>query len=272
MSDRRTRPAGGSTAKLALVHLGRPEEAEGRAGELRRAGYRVVLLGRMSGTALRHRVAGDRPDVVVIDLSRVPSEGQAAALSLLAFRATRELPTVFVDGAPDKIARVRANVPGAVFATGNGLRRAVEAVRSAGPAAARALPHSVFAPYQGVALAKKLGIKPGATVALVQPPQGVEEHLVPLPEGATLRRGLRGRPDLIMWFVRNGADLGGIDRLIPVLGRDGLWICWPKKTSGVGSDLSHGLVQRAGLDRGLMDYKICSIDQTWSGLRFTRRR
>lgn len=109
-------------------------------------------------------------------------------------------------------------------------------------------------------------------MALVQPPQDVDKYLAPLPEGATIRRGVRCRPDLITWFVRTAADLGGIDRLIPVLGRDGLWICSPKKTSGVGSDLSQRLVQRAGPDRGLMDYNICSIDETWSASRFTRRR
>jgi len=258
--------------KVALVHLGREEEAGRRADELRRAGYVVAVVGRMSGTALRRRMDHEKPAAVVIDLTRVPSEGQAVALSLLTYRPTRELPIVFADGAPEKVARVRANVPDGVFASGTALVAALAACLAAPRRPAAARPRSVFAPYQGVPLARKLGIKPASTVALVSPPEGIDETLAPLPEGATLRRGLRGRHDLIIWFVRRAAGLeADIERVAGLLGRDGLWICWPKKSSGSASDLSHGVVQRCGLAAGLMDYKICSVDETWSALRFTRR-
>ncbi len=82
-------------------------------------------------------------------------------------------------------------------------------------------------------------------VALVNAPEGIESALGDLPEGAVLRRNLRGKPNLT------------------------LCIAWPKKASSVSSDLSQAVVRRAGLDAGLMDFKICKVDDTWSALRFT---
>jgi len=258
--------------KVVLVHPGPVEEAERRAEQLRGQGYIVAVAGRMSGTAMRRRMDQDRPDAVVIDLSRVPSEGQAVALNLLTYRPTRSVPIIFVDGAPEKVARVRGNVPGALFATNAGLGRALAKALAPGPRASVPAPASVFDPYRGVALPKKLGIKPGWVVALMRPPDGVEDLFGQLPERVTFRVDSRGRRDLSIWFVRSAAELeAGMRRVLVDLGPGGLWICWPKKSSGVASDLSHDVVQRAGLANGLMDYKICSIDQTWSALRFTRR-
>ena len=125
--------------------------------------------------------------------------------------------------------------------------------------------------YSGTPLPRKLGIKKGCVVALVGAPAGFEKTLGRLPERAPLRRQARGRCDLILWFPKSFRDL---ERRIGTLGRkaEALWVAWPKKASGVESDLSQTVVRKTGLAAGLVDYKVCSIDATWTGLRFTRRK
>jgi hypothetical protein len=126
-----------------------------------------------------------------------------------------------------------------------------------------------MAGYSGTPLPQKLGIKPGSAVALVGAPEGFAASLGPLPAGASL--GGHRTADLAVWFVRSSADLrpDRIDRLAD--GRP-LWIAWPKKASGVRTDLNENVVRDAGLARGLVDTKVCAIDETWSGLLFRRRR
>ncbi len=127
--------------------------------------------------------------------------------------------------------------------------------------------------YSGTPLPKKLGIKADSVVALVDAPEDFEQTLGPLPEGARIRRLARGRSDVALWFVTSRAALA--QGLHAWLERDdwhGLWICWPKKASGVRSDLGDEPVRRLALAAGLVDSKVCAIDATWSGLRFTRRK
>ena len=127
--------------------------------------------------------------------------------------------------------------------------------------------------YSGTPLPKKLGIREGARVAVVSAPDGFARVLKPLPTGVQLRTGARGRCDVVLYFVTRRAEL---TRRFPSVGRaletdGGLWVAWPKKTSGVATDLVFDAVQEIGLDAGLVDNKVCAIDATWSGLRFVRR-
>ena len=134
------------------------------------------------------------------------------------------------------------------------------------------MPDSTFAAYAGTPLWKKLGIKPGSVVVLVGAPEGFEGRLGTVPPGVVFRRGARGRCDLAVWFARSRAEVERrVVRLGEFAGRDGLWIAWPKRASGVASDLTQTVVREIGLSSGLVDYKVCSIDDTWSGLRFTLR-
>jgi hypothetical protein len=129
-----------------------------------------------------------------------------------------------------------------------------------------------MAGYSGTPLVKKLGIKPGAAVALIAAPAGFVRLLVGLPENVKLSTRAAGRPDLVVWFVTARRDL---DARIAAIGRlmtSGLWIAWPKKASGMDCDLTEGLVRAAGLGHGLVDYKVCAIDETWSGLKFATRK
>jgi hypothetical protein len=127
-------------------------------------------------------------------------------------------------------------------------------------------------PYRDVPLGAKLGIKAGSVAVLVRPPERFEDLLAPLPDAAVCKRVNRGRRDLTVWFVSDPGELSsGIGRVIERLDGGALWIAWRKKGSPGEDALGHAAVQRAGLDQGLVDSKICSIDETWSALRFTRR-
>lgn len=127
--------------------------------------------------------------------------------------------------------------------------------------------------YSGTPLPKKLGIKPGFVVGLIDAPPDFEDTLGDdLPSGVTLRRSLRGNRDLTLWFVRSVRDL---ERRIGRMAREaesGLWIAWPKKSSGWDTDVGESDVRGTGLAAELVDFKICAIDATWSGLRFAVRK
>jgi len=127
--------------------------------------------------------------------------------------------------------------------------------------------------YSGTPLVKKLGIGPGSTVALVGAPAGFEKTLGALPEGARLTRRPRAKPDMVLWFVRSRKELAaGVRKAAQSFaGKSGLWIAWPKKASGVETDVGEDEVRTIALAAGLVDFKVCAIDATWSGHRFARR-
>jgi hypothetical protein len=120
--------------------------------------------------------------------------------------------------------------------------------------------------YSGTPLPRKLGIKEGARVRLAGAPAGFASTL-----GVEARP--RGEADVIVLFSRSSGELS---RRFPPLRKalhpaGGLWVAWPKKASGVSTDLTEGVVRVYGLSQGLVDNKVCAIDETWSGLRFVVR-
>ena len=129
-----------------------------------------------------------------------------------------------------------------------------------------------MAGYSGTPLARKLGIREGARVVLVGAPNGFADSLV-LPSGVQLRMQARGHLDVVVFFVTRRAELA---RRFPTLKRTlepdgGLWVAWPKRASGVATDLTFEPVQKVGLANGLVDNKVAAIDDIWSGLRFVYR-
>lgn len=132
---------------------------------------------------------------------------------------------------------------------------------------------SAVAGSSGAPLAKKLAIKEGSRVAVVHAPESFFDLLGPLPPGVEIFRRVRGPLDLIVFFTKRSSQLV---RRFPVLARalapaGGLWIAWPKQASGVPTDLSFQTVQAIGLAAGLVDNKVCAIDEIWSGVRFVFR-
>jgi hypothetical protein len=133
---------------------------------------------------------------------------------------------------------------------------------------------SSAAGYSGTPLPKKLGIKEDARVALVSAPPEAEALIQPLPPGVELRTQLRGEADVIVFFARRRRELEQrFDALVAKLERDGsLWIAWPKRASGVETDMTENVVREIALPRGLVDTKVAAISDVWSGLRLVRRR
>ncbi len=128
--------------------------------------------------------------------------------------------------------------------------------------------------YSKRPLIQKLGIKAGDRAVFIAEPSDFRAALGPLPEGAKVTSQLRGRKDYIHLFVKNAKVLEGkLQRVVTVLNVDGMaWVSWPKKSSGVETDVDDGVVRRLGLGAGLVDVKVCAIDETWSGLKFMFRK
>ena len=130
-----------------------------------------------------------------------------------------------------------------------------------------------MAGYSGTPLPKKLGVKPNQRIALVNAPNDFAKVLGRLPENAVIVKRLNGPLDLILLFVDREQTLA---KQFPILAgklqsNGMIWVAWPKKSSGVATDLVFEKVQRIGLDCGLVDVKICAVDDVWSGLKFVIR-
>jgi hypothetical protein len=128
--------------------------------------------------------------------------------------------------------------------------------------------------YSGTPLPRKLGIKPEARLGLIGAPDGFDSTLGELPDLVAVRRRLGGQPfDVIVAFFSRRSSL---ERRLPGLTAaldpaGGLWIAWPKRASGVATDVTEDVVRTLGLATGLVDNKVCAIDDVWSGLRLVYR-
>lgn len=255
--------------RVRLIHW-KESEAEEKVECLKKAGYKVET-SLLDNDSLR-QMREDPPAAFVIDLDHLPSQGRDFALGIRIHKATRYVPLVFVGGKLEKVIGVKNLLPDAAYTQWDQIDAPLrQAINS--PPADPVVPTSVMAGYSGTPLLKKLGIKENAVVALVNAPEGIEEILGELPEGAVLRSGVQSIGDLTLWFVRSRALLeNGMVEMVDFGESAGLWIIWPKKSSGTESDLTQDIVRQIGLASGLVDFKISAIDKTWSGLRFTKRK
>ncbi len=256
--------------RVLLIHLNAGEGME-RAKSLRAAGYDVTRI-LPQGLRFLRDVRRDPPEAIVIDLERLPSVGRDVGLALRMSKSTRHVPIIFAGEVAEKVAGVRTLLPDASYAPwskiGGVLKRAI--VRCIEDPV---VPRSIFETYAGIPIIKKLGLKANSLLALVEAPDGFAASLGRLPEGVTIRDKFGRRSDLTMWFVRSRKDLDrGIKKIAADLDDGSIWIAWPKKTSAMVSDLSQVSVRSVGLASGLVDFKVCAIDATWSGSLFKRRK
>jgi hypothetical protein len=256
---------------VLLIHWNEAE-AEERVLRLRKAGFSTLTLCSVSNAPGEFKRLIEKPvDAIVIDLTRLPSHGRDIGVSLRSRKSTRHIPIVFVEGEPDKVSRVKTVLPDAVFTEWSKIGAAVKVAIKNRPA--NPLVPQTMAGYSGTPLPKKLGIKPGLVVALVNAPGAFERTLDPLPDGVLMQEDLRGKTDLVVLFASRMADIYEQFPLAERSIRDGgrLWIAWPKQASGVRTDVTQPGVRGFGLAAGWVDFKICAIDETWSGLAFSRR-
>ena len=262
----------GSARKMKIVKLIHWNEAEAkiRTENIEALGYEVDFRPFSPSTWLE--LKQNPSDAVVIDLTRLPSQGRDVALGIRKAKTTRHIPIVFVDGDAEKVERIKKQLPDATYAKWNRISTALKTA-IAKPVTKPIVPETQLGGYSGTPLPKKLGIKAGTVLALVGTPDDFEATLGTLPNDVTVRKNARGKRELTIWFVRSSNELDTrVDRFADQVGDGGLWIAWPKKASEPASDVTQKHVREIGLAAGLVDYKICSIDKTWSGLKFSLRK
>jgi hypothetical protein len=229
-------------------------EATARAARLRDLGFDATPYLSIGDKGFRG-IRQDPPHAILIDLTRMPSYGRAVGVLLRERKSLGTIPLVFVEGDPEKTAKVRAVLPEAIYTTWAMAPSAIgRAIRNAPP---RAIP-----PRNPVTpLLTKLGIRTESRVAMLHPPEGFE-----LPGVIPLKRA--DDADVVMLFFRNSAALGSELPDVTRLMRKGrrVWVLWPKKASGVSGDLSMVRIREMARDVRLVDYKVCSVDETWSAM------
>ena len=201
-----------------------------------------------------------QPDVVVIDLDRLPSHGRTVAVVLRTIKATRSIPLVFLGGAEDKVARVRADIPDAAYGP---WVRAASLIRQARACVAPVVPVPHMRQFAGATLEKKLGLT--QPLAVIGAPESFLERL-----GVPVEPRVTAKTKLAIWFIRSGAELEREMEFIAL--HSPLWIAFPKQTGRFKSDFNQHHVRQLAAAAGLVDNKVCAIDADWSAIRFARRK
>ena len=246
------------------------ELAKQRAGLLKRPGWKVDASPlRVSG--LIGQFSAHPPAVVVLDLDRLPSHGREVGVLLRDSKSTRRIPLVFAGGAPEKVERVRVELPDAVFTGWDRIAAAIDrAVRDAPAEPVRARSH--MERFACASLPRKLDIKPGIVVALLGAPEGFEDVL----DGseAEIQTSITRRTQMVLWFVRARREL---ETEMPYLAARlpvgcGFWVIYPKQSGRFRVDFNLTDVRAAGNAVGLVDHKICAVDRDWTGMKLGPRR
>jgi hypothetical protein len=257
------------TVRLVCWNAGQARE---RSAELERAGFEVDASG-LNPSGLIGQFRQHTPAAILIDLDRLPSHGREVGIALRQSDATRRIPLVYAGGEPEKVARVRSELPDAFYCAWDAVAKALrEAMRHA--PANPVQPPSHMERYTGAALAAKLGLKKCLEILLLGAPDEFEAQLGEIPEGAKLSTRLTRSTGLAIWFVRSRRELEEEAPYLAARLPEGcaLWIVHPKRSGRYKVDFNQKDVRAAGLANGLVDFKVCSVDADWSGLKFARKR
>jgi CheY-like chemotaxis protein len=255
--------------RVRLIHFNEDDGLE-RRKQLEAFGFEAVyvFVEGQGLTPVLRELRASPPDAVVIDLSRLPSPGREVARALRGSKATRHVPIVFVDGEPEKVKATKALLPDAAYTTWSRAKAAI------GKAIAKPVKNPINPGdvMSGRPVVAKLGVKPGFKIALLASPKGFADSLKPLPAKVAFTARPETDADMFIGFCRNDRELQAHLLSLGKANRQTLWLAWPKKASGVKSDVDGNVVRTTGLSAGWVDFKVCSIDDTWSGLAFKRRK
>ena len=255
-------------SRILLVHWNQ-DEAKARARKLTGLGHVVETLSTTEAAGLR-KVRASPPELFLIDLDRVPSQGREIGAYFRRQKATRNVPILFVGGDAERVEGARRLLPDVPFAQWKNIQAAIGKARR-NPPASPVVPGTMDA-YSGSPLPKKLGIRENHGVALCNPPEQFERRLEPWPAGADIITD-PARANVTVLFVASQSelarDLRPLAKALPP--KAALWIAWPKQSSGIRTDLKENIVREFGLGEGWVDYKVCAIDETWSGLCFAKK-
>jgi len=249
-------------SRVRLIHWNR-DEAAPCIEALRAAGHEVEFGGEYKDWKAKPA------DAFVIDLSRLPSHGREVATALRGAKATRCIPIVFVGGLPEKVDAIRTQLPDATFTTWPRIEPALKSALAHSPAEP-VVPAQMMDRYGSRTVAQKLGIKENTSVLVIDPPRDYLRVLGPLPEGAFVEEEPAAKSPVAVCFVREPGDIPGIlETGRRLAAHSKLWICWPK---GGKAGVREDDIRISAIALGLVDYKVCSIDGTWSGLLFSLKR
>src|SRR5690242_16286974 len=254
-------------ARIRLLHWN-PSEAGKYLSALAAAGHTVEYDERFEPKLLRQWRA-QPPDLFVIDLSRLPAQGREIAIGLRQWPATRRVPIVFCDGAPEKVEKTRALLGDALYCEFSKLRSSIRKAL-AGPCAEATVPTPMMKRYAARTTAQKLGIAAGSTVAVIDPPRDYLGVLGDLPAGVQFTEDRAA--SVTLCFVH---DLPSLQDRMSDLRRlaraSKLWFCW-RKGKAAASGLSGNSIRATAVALGLIDYKVCSLNAVWSGMLFALKR
>jgi len=251
--------------RLRLIHWNH-EEARPMIEELEAAGHSVELTSSVGSDIMKY-LRATPPDAVIINLSRQPSRGREIGVAIRNGKSIKHIPILFVDGDPEKVAGIKKVLPDAVYTS---RVRFVKTLRMVKPVANPVVPLGMMERFGNRTTAQKLGIGRDMRVAVVDPPADFERVIGPLPQGASLEENPREVLRLTVWFTHDPDSLlAGMRRMRALAAKSRLWILWRKNKA---DGLDGGLIRAAGIEAGLVDYKICSVDATWSALAFARKK
>ncbi len=252
-------------ATAGVIHW-RAEEAGPLIEVCRKAGLTAEHL-EGGGIDVCRAVRAKLPDVVLIDLSRLPSHGREVGRWLRRTKATRAIPLVFVGGDPEKVDKVREIHPGSLFCDLKDAGRVAKRAVNAGPQEDVAV-RDVTELYRERSAAQKLGIKAGAQVCVKDAPRGFPELLGVLPNDVEFQEE---PAPLTLWFVEEpDALMESLNAMRQCAGRTKLWVLWRKGVKA-RDGLTQNSIREALHDVGLVFYKICAVDARWSGMLFSRK-
>jgi len=179
---------------------------------------------------------------------------------------------VFVDGLPEKVEAIRKWLPDATYTSNMRIKSALRHAL-AHPPAEPVRPAQMMERFGGRASAQKLGIREGSTVVVIDPPRDYAKVIGQVPSGVTFQETGDEASNVTLWFVHDPETyLDGLPRMRSLAGQTRLWVLWRKQAAGGSAGVTQNFLRQAAIAVGLVDYKICSVNQTWSGLAFGRKK
>jgi hypothetical protein len=273
-ASKKSPPSEKCSHRIIFLHWNEAEGAE-RAATLRQHGVETLLLSPKPGETLR-ALNEAKPEALLIDHTRSASRSREVAEHLMKRRATRDLPLIFVydpadaatnsrSGAtPDKRERTQKQLPSAHFCTYGELPDKLETFLNTPASLVKVVPH------EQAPLARKMGIKEGKRVSILDSPDGFVDQFSEFDVSEEFRRDT----DHAIIFANTMDQLEHrvfqAERYLSASG--GIGIVWRKKASGQHSEVSGSAIRPWAIDLGWIDYKIFSVDATWSGMLFGRSR
>ena len=257
-------------ARIRLFHW-KAAEAQATLDRLRTAGHEVDYQEQFL-PALLSELKRSPPDAVLIDLSRLPSHGREVAVSIRGSKSTRHLPLVFAGGAAEKLEAIRTLLPDASYCEPEAICAAIQRALKDAPAKP-VIPVQMMDRFAARTVCQKLGIGEGARVLLIDPPRDHESVLAPLPKGIQFIEDAHGGAAVTLWFVRDRHALESSLRENRRLASSSkLWIVWPKQKRGSRGGITETMIREDTIAVGLVDYKVCAVNETWSAMLFALKK